>query len=65
MTFNSHSNKDFDFPFSFIYSKEKDPDGKVMTDIITRCGFIDPSTKKDLSINYKITVSILCTTPGD
>jgi hypothetical protein len=57
ITFHSHSNRDFVFPFSFSYSKAADPNQDIILDIVNRCGFIDPSTKKDLSIQYKITVS--------
>lgn len=60
ITFHAHSNKNFTFPFSFEYSHQADPSGAIIQDIVSRCGFVDPSTKKDLSINYKITV---CSSP--
>jgi hypothetical protein len=57
ITFNSHSIKDVTFPFSFVYNKTADPQGMIITDLVRRCGFIDPSTKEDISIQYKIAVS--------
>lgn len=58
ITFHSHSTKDITFPFSFVYSKAADPQGLIIQDLVKRCGFIDPSTKQDISITYKITLKV-------
>ncbi|KAF8485601.1 hypothetical protein JB92DRAFT_1538974 [Gautieria morchelliformis] len=58
VVFKSNSKTSFDFPFTLHYSQAADPDSKIITDIVTKCGFIPGSAKQKLSIGYTLKLSI-------
>lgn len=58
VTFKSHSQRNFTFPFSFVYDKTADPNETLINDLVNKCGFIDPSTKTDLTINYELNLKL-------
>ena len=56
VVFASNSKTSFTFPFTIEYSQAKDPQGAILTDIATKCGFIPGSAKTQLSLGYSLTV---------
>jgi hypothetical protein len=58
ITFHAHSSNSFVFPFSFVYNKAADPNGAIINDIVSRCGFLDQNTAQDISIQYQVAVSL-------
>ncbi|KAG8835795.1 hypothetical protein FS842_006266 [Serendipita sp. 407] len=57
ISFASNSDTTFNFPFSIVYTSTKDPDGKILMDIASRCG-VGGGTKKQLTVKYTITLQI-------
>ncbi len=55
--FKSNSETMFTFPFTITYNEQDDPNKTVLEDILSRCGIT--GQKRDLDINYKITVCAL------
>ena len=56
VVFRSNARTTFTFPFTFEYSQAADPNGKILEDIATKCGFVPGSAKKQLTIDYTLTV---------
>ncbi|GJJ12685.1 hypothetical protein Clacol_006929 [Clathrus columnatus] len=56
--FRSNAATSFVFPFMLTYSEAADPDGNVLKDIASRCGFLPGSTKENINVQYTITISI-------
>lgn len=54
--FKSNSETMFTFPFTITYNEQDDPNKTVLEDILSRCGIT--GQKRDLDINYKITLGI-------
>jgi len=58
VVFPSNSKTSFTFPFTIEYSQAKDPQGQILTDIATKCGFIPGSAKKQLTVKYTLKLAI-------
>ncbi|KIJ41232.1 hypothetical protein M422DRAFT_31846 [Sphaerobolus stellatus SS14] len=58
ISFASNSKTSFTFPFAIQYSEQADPDASILKDIVSRCGFLPGSTKRQLSVNYKLALAI-------
>lgn len=56
--FKPHTDTTFNFPFTLTYNEADDPNKTVLQDILSRCGIT--GQKRDLDINYKITVRFPC-----
>jgi Late embryogenesis abundant protein len=56
VVFKSNSKTSFDFPFTLHYSQAADPNGKIITDIVNKCGFVPGTAKQQLSIGYTLKV---------
>jgi len=57
LVFKSHSTTNFTFPFAVKYKRSEDPGRTIVKDLASRCGLIG-STKQDIQVNYKITLSL-------
>ncbi|KAF7363548.1 LEA-2 domain-containing protein [Mycena sanguinolenta] len=53
----SHAETNFTFPFTINYSTSLDPQNHILVDIAEKCGIIG-GTKTDLTVDYKITLSV-------
>jgi len=58
VVFPSNSKTSFTFPFTIDYSEAKDPQGAILVDIANKCGFVPGSVKKQLSVQYTLTLAI-------
>lgn len=56
IVFHSHTQTTFNFPFTLDYTLADDPNHTVLEDLLSKCGIPDSSTKKDITVDYKITV---------
>lgn len=56
IVFPANTRTDWTFPFDVQYKTSRDPGGKVLSDLLNKCG----PNKQNLRINYKITASIIC-----
>jgi len=57
IVFKSGEQTDFTFPFKLSYRSADDPGSAVFIDLGERCG-VDGRPKRDLSVNYKLTLGI-------
>ncbi|KAI9481534.1 MAG: hypothetical protein EXX96DRAFT_567078 [Benjaminiella poitrasii] len=48
----------FTFPFSINYDPQKDGNFAMLTDIVSKCGLLEPSKKEDLYIEYDLIPTI-------
>ncbi|KAL7425051.1 hypothetical protein Q5752_000739 [Cryptotrichosporon argae] len=51
--FKGYTQSTFDFPLALNYSSSLDPDGTVLSDILTKCG-LNGGTTEDLTIDYTL-----------
>lgn len=56
IVFKSNSLTTFTFPLDFVYSQSSDPNGTILTDLATKCGFLPGSQKQQLSVGYTLKV---------
>ncbi|CDZ97078.1 Immunoglobulin-like fold [Phaffia rhodozyma] len=56
--FKSNTKTTFTVPFELIYESSTDTSKTIITDIINDCGFLSSSTKKDLTLDYTLDMSI-------
>ncbi|KAF8586508.1 hypothetical protein K439DRAFT_1408619 [Ramaria rubella] len=58
VVFPSNSLTTFTFPFTIEYSQASDPQGAILTDIATKCGFLPGAAKQQLSVGYDLKLAI-------
>lgn len=61
LDFPTNAKTSFTFPFMFEYSQAADPNGQILLDIATKCGFVPGAAKKQLTLGYTLKV---CHCPG-
>jgi hypothetical protein len=55
--FRSNTETTFNFPFELDYKTSEDTNMVVLQDLLSKCG-ITGGTKQDITVDYKITVSV-------
>lgn len=53
----SHSNTTIKFPFAINYTTAIDPNGAILTDLASKCGFLG-SAKTNLRVNYSLMLKL-------
>ena len=59
ISFKSKTQTTFNFPFTLTYVLADDTNYTVLQDLLTKCG-ITGGTKSDITVDYKIIVSVSC-----
>ncbi|PPQ63094.1 hypothetical protein CVT24_005949 [Panaeolus cyanescens] len=57
IVFESTSQKNVTFPFALTYKSAEDPQGKIILDLATKCGF-NGGQKSNINVKYKLTLGI-------
>ncbi|KAJ7632744.1 hypothetical protein FB45DRAFT_513323 [Roridomyces roridus] len=58
LVISSNAQTNFTFPFEIAYTTSIDPNGKILADLVTKCGILPGTTRQNLVVDYKITLGI-------